>query len=356
MKKMKKMLGLLLVLALTLGMMTACGSSNDNAGGSSAESAGSSEKASLKVALLLTGTINDGSYNQQMYESAEQAKEELGIEFAYTESIALADMQRIVQDYADKGYDLLLANGYDFNDAIMAVADQFPDTKFAIIGGSEGNGSNVASYRHYTPHVGFLAGAIAGLKSETNCVSIIAGMSYPHVVDAVNAFEAGAKYVNSDCEVISGYIESWTDSAKAKEMAAAAIDQNADVIYCSANAAALGAYEACEEANADEKSVYAIGATSDMYDTAPDIIIVSVIQSQGQLALDVINDVLNGDFTGSVKVVGIESDSISLSDWHGHEDWMPDGAMDKIEEIEEGLSDGSLVEEGICPKSTYDVD
>ena len=50
------------------------------------ESAGSSsppENDALRVALLLTGTINDASYNQQMYEAAEQAKELYGIDIAF---------------------------------------------------------------------------------------------------------------------------------------------------------------------------------------------------------------------------------------------------------------------------------
>lgn len=350
---MKKRTSFLLALLLIATLLAGCSTAGEPAESTSPSASGSGEEP-LRVALLLTGTINDASYNQQMFEAGEQAKELYGIELAYTESIALADMQRVVQDYADKGYDLLIANGFDFNDAIMNVAEEFPDTKFAILAGSEANGTNVASYRHYTPHVGFVAGAISALKSQTNVVSIVAGMSYPHVVDAVTAFEAGAKYVNPDCEVISGYIESWTDSAKAKEMTAAAIDSGADMIYCSANAAALGAYEAIEEANDAGKEVYAIGATSDMYDTAPDIMLVSVIQSQGELALDVINDVVDGSFTGSVQVVGIESESIRLSDWHGHDAWMPEGAMDTIDTIIAGLADGSFVEEGICPKSVYD--
>lgn len=349
---MKQRLSLALALVLIAGILAGC--SKNPAPTESAGSSSPPENDALRVALLLTGTINDASYNQQMYEAAEQAKELYGIDIAFTESIALADMQRAVQDYADKGYDLLIANGYDFNDAIMSVAKEFPETKFAIIGGSEGNGSNAASYRHYTPHVGFLAGAISALKSETNVVSIVAGMSFPHVVDAVNAFEAGAKYVNPDCNVITGYIESWTDSAKAKEMTAAAIASGADMIYCSANAAALGAYEAIEEANDAGKKVAAVGATSDMYDTAPDLILVSIIQSQGQLALDVIQDVIEGSFTGGVEVVGIESTSIALSDWHGHESWLPEGAMDTIDTIIAGLEDGSLVKDGICPKSCYD--
>lgn len=350
---MKKRVSSLLALLLIAALLAGCSSGGDTPAESTNPSAAGGE-APLRVALLLTGTINDASYNQQMYESGQQVVEEYGIELAYTESIALADMQRVVQDYADKGYDLLIANGFDFNDAIMSVAEQFPDTKFAILAGSETNGTNVASYRHYTPHVGFLAGAISAMKSQTNVVSIVAGMSYPHVVDAVTAFEAGAKYANPDCEVISGYIESWTDSAKAKEMTAAAIEQGADMIYCSANAAALGAYEAIEEANDAGKEVYAIGATDDMYDTAPDIILVSVIQSQGELALDVINDVMNDSFTGSVKVVGIESHSIRLSDWHGHDSWMPEGSLEEIDTIIAGLTDGSFVEQGICPKSVYD--
>lgn len=360
---MKKFFAMLLALAMLLGL-AACG------GGEAAKTpaptggaqtpaptstAGEDPGSPLKIALLLSGTINDGSYNQQIYDSVKSIESKYDIEYAYTESIVLADMQAVVQDYCDKGYELIIANGYDFNDAIMACSAEFPDVDFAVIGGSDCNGSNVASYRHYTPHVGFLAGALAAMKSETGTVCTFAGMSFPHVVDNVTAFEAGAKYIDPNVNVITGYIESWTDSAKAKEMTAAAIEQNADVVYCSANAAALGAYEAIDEANAAGKAVVAIGATSDMYDTAPNIMMVSIIQSQGALAVDVIEDVINGDFSGDVRVVGIESDSVALSDWHGHDSWLTADELAKVDEIIAGLSDYSLVEQGICPKSCYDT-
>ncbi len=51
-----------------------------------------------------------------------------------------------------------------------------------------------------------------------------------HIKDSVEAFAEGAKYINPDAEVLTGYTESMTDIAKGEEMGMAFIEQGADVL------------------------------------------------------------------------------------------------------------------------------
>ena len=84
-------------------------------------------------------------------------------------------------------------------------------------------------YRFNTPQSGFLAGAVAAMYSENGVVGMIGGSISPYIKDSVEAFAEGAKYINPDAEVLTGYTESMTDIAKGKEMGMAFIEQGADV-------------------------------------------------------------------------------------------------------------------------------
>ncbi|MEL7610121.1 MAG: BMP family protein [Bacillota bacterium] len=359
---MKKIAAIILILAM-LGFVLGCsstdvGNTSTSPENTAAESADIPEQTAepqgpepVKVALLLNGTINDGSYCQFAFEAVRDGVAEFNYEYAYTENIVLADTYSIAANYIDNGYTLLIANGADFSDAFRILSAEFPDVKFGILSGNESAEPNLSDYRCYTPQVGFLAGSIAAMASKSGVVATAAGVAYAHVKDNVAGFEAGAKYINPDITVLTGYIESWSDVAKAKEMSMAYIEQGADVIYCSANAAALGAYEAAEESG----NVLCIGATADMYETSPDTIIVSIIQSQYDIVYSVLKDFFAGTLDGTASVVGVAEGVVRLSDWHGHESWLPEGSLAKIDEILAGLSDLSLVKQGICPKSVYDT-
>lgn len=360
---MKKVTALLLAILLVAVCLPGCASNTNDA--PSANTPGQSDPstppdsdatpapsaAPLKVALLLNGTINDGAYNQYMYEALMAAKDIYGIEAAYTESIQVADAVATVQDYLDKGYQFFVVNS-DFETAVASVAPDFPDAMFSLMSGTKFYEPNIATYRAYTPHTGFVAGALAAMASESGVVGTIGGMAYPHITDSIAAFEAGAKYINPNCTVLSGYIESWTDAVKAKEMALTFVDQGADVIYSNANTASFGVYEAAEE-RGDFKC---IGAMNDMYDVSPDTMMVSVIQSQYDITMAMIDDAVNGNFKAAASIVGVAENVVRISDWHGHESWITAEEHAKVDEIMAGLADGSLVESGICPKSVYDVD
>ncbi|MGI9951463.1 BMP family protein [Moorellaceae bacterium AZ2] len=303
----------------------------------------------FRVAMVLTGPINDAGWNESAYKGLKEAEQKLNIETAYTESVPQPDYETVIRDYADKGYDLIIAHGFEFTDAVKAVSPSFPDTIFAVVNGQDFQEPNMASYRFNTPETGFLAGAVAGLVTKTNVVGMIGGMKFPHIVDSLNGFEAGAKYVNPKVKVLTGYTESWTDIPKGKEMALAMIEQGADVVCCNANQVGLGVIDA-----AKQKNVKAIGYVDDQYNVAPETVVVSAIQSVQDMTLHIIDQAMKGECKPGLYLLGSKEGTIRLSSFHGHEKDLPEGAMSKIEEVVAGIKDGSLKAKGILPKSTFE--
>ena len=46
------------------------------------------------------------------------AKEQFQVETAYSENVAQPDIDAVIRDYADKGYDLIICHGFEFSDPV----------------------------------------------------------------------------------------------------------------------------------------------------------------------------------------------------------------------------------------------
>ncbi len=69
---------------------------------------------------------------------------------------------------ANQGYDLVIGVGFLFEDAIKAVSEEFPDTRFAIVDGFVPDKPNVVSLR-FREHDGSLQfGIIAAMKAQAD--------------------------------------------------------------------------------------------------------------------------------------------------------------------------------------------
>ena len=343
---MKKFLAIVLSAMMALSLV-ACGGSKS--GDSSSDSSSGSSESSLKVAMCLSGDIYDGGWNQSAYEGLKQAEEDYGIEIAYTESIDQVNYESSVRDYAAAGYDLVLCVGAEFADAVSAVGPDFPDVKFADFNGNVAIEPNVASYRYTTTETGFIAGVVSAVLSDSGIVGYIAGSSAAHIQDAIDAFKKGVAYVDSSYQALDACIDSYDDVALAQETAKAMIDQGADVLLGNANTASLGVIQACEEAG-----IKSVGCISDQYEQAPDTVQVSAVQDNATMVNMIVKAVVDGSFEAKVNLYGMDSGAIYLSDWHGHDADVSAEDMQLINDVIDGIKDGSLKEEGILPKTSFE--
>ena len=77
-------------------------------------------------------------------------------------------------------------------------------------------------------------------------VGFIGGMETPPVVRFLSGFEAGLRYVNPDIKVSVAYVGSFTEPAKAKELALGIYDLGADLIMDVAGGGGRGIFDAAK--------------------------------------------------------------------------------------------------------------
>ena len=260
---MKKFFAMLLAICMVAVMLVGCG---DTASSSSNGSDTQSNASDYKVALLLPGSANDKSWNQYGYDALMKVKDELGVEVAYSENVTNVDLQQALRDYASQGYDMIIGHTGGFEDDMIKVAADFPDTKFVCIAGSTGNDVNVTSVDTAPWQYGYAYGWMASGISQTGKVGYItANEGTGTQNNLVGSWKDGVKANNPDTQGTVVYLSDSDDVASAREAALAMISAGCDVVMHELNRAAQGVIDVCRE-----KGVYTIGRSAEDVATAPD--------------------------------------------------------------------------------------
>ena len=122
---------------------------------------------------------------------------------------------------------------------------------------------------------GYLAGALAAQLSETGTIGAVLGTDLvPPVVAFKEGYEAGAKAINPDINIISTYHPggmdvAFTDPEWGAATARQAMDQGADVIFGAGGITGNGALQEVATAAEAGDTVFCIGVDTDQWETLP---------------------------------------------------------------------------------------
>jgi basic membrane protein A and related proteins len=239
---------------------------------------GSSDPAdgSFRVALLTAGPVSDAGWYAGAYEGLLLLRDSLGAEISHQQTRTPADFDEAFRSYASAGYDLVFAHGFEYQDAAMRAGELFPNTTFVVSGGGRFS-ANVVPLIFQLEQGSYLAGMLAAGMSRSGVVGMVGGVAIPPVRGTFVAFEAGARAVNPEVEVLEAYTGSWDDVGAAKEAAVAQLRRGADVLIHNVDAASFGVFQAVREVVEAGGTAWALGMNRDQNDVAPDVILGSAV-------------------------------------------------------------------------------
>ena len=140
---MKKILALLLVLAMALSLVACGGKTEEKAPAANAEAAAPAETASeYKVAMVTDyGDITDQSFNQTTWEACIKFGEENGVAYKYYKPTTNDTAGRVasVELAIAEGYNVIVMPGYAFGGTIAEVSGNYPDVKFIALDVAKGD-------------------------------------------------------------------------------------------------------------------------------------------------------------------------------------------------------------------------
>ena len=197
--------------------------------------------------------------------------------------------------------------GFEFQDAALRIAPQFPRTIYITTSGTATT-RNVVGIEFAFEEASYLAGMMAGTITKTGVIGLIGGTELPPVRRSLASFALGAHATNPNVRTIVSYIGNWDDVSAGKEQAMAQIAQNTDIIFQNADAAGLGVFQAAKES----KGVRVIGCNSNQNNIAPDVTIGSVVIDLPRALLAVAREVKTGKFTPRVISLGLHDNIVRL--------------------------------------------
>ena len=311
---MKKLIALLLAVVMVFGLV-ACGGE--------AESTNQSSEKTYKVAFILNCSISDGGWGTACYSELVAAVEKNdNWEMAYTDNLSQDGYYDAMVAYCNEGFDLIYAPGGEYTDAVLQVAAEYPDVAFAQLNGGEDTpaaavNGNVTSLLPNATEIGWIAGALAGLMTESGTIAFIGGMELTTTLDKYEGFVEAATYVaEKEGKTINAldavYANSYDDSAKGIEFANAMIEQGADVFFGDASAIDSGARQAIDEHNAAAGAVevYDIAQPADYLGQNECIIGSQVTDNSSLIALS-FKAVEDGTFGGEVLYGNLQNGVLS---------------------------------------------
>ncbi len=311
------------ILIAAMGLMTAL-----------ASPAAAAAEQKLKVAAVFETPIEEPWVNQ-IHVALLKARDELGVDYTWSESVKAADFARVMREYAQQGYALVMGDAFGAERIARRVARSFPKVAFAFGSGIGPAEPNFGVFDNWIHEPAYLAGMIAGKLTRSNTVGTVAAMTIPEVNRLSNAFCAGAHEVNPKVRCKFSFIGSFFDPPKAKEAALAQIEQGVDVIY----AERFGVVEA-----AKEKGIAAIGNMSDQSSLAPDTVVTSVVWDMWPTVRQVVRQVQAGIFTsqdfGQFSYMGKRGSY--LAPYHGWESRLPDEVKELVAKRRQEILDGTF--------------
>ncbi|GEM_PF-383537 len=310
---------------------------------------GGGAESTFKVALLTPGPVTDQAWNAAAYRGLLRIKDSLGAQVSHVETKTPADFEENFRQYGAQGYNLLFANGFEYQDVIQRVAPDYPQSIFITTSGDR-TGANWAGIDFRFEDGAYLAGIVAGMMTRTNVIATIGGTDLPPVRRGFAGFAAGARSVNPGVKILSAYIGNWEDASAAKEQTLAQIGRGADVIFQNADAAGLGAFQAVK----DSKGVWILGSNSDQNGVAPTVTLGSVVIDLPHALLMVAQQVRAGLFIPRVITLGAQQQVVKLvlNPTLGPD--IPAQVREAVDSVQRSLALGRLVLH-IDPEATADA-
>lgn len=290
----------------------------------------------FKVALLTTGPVNDGGWNEAAYNGLLSIQSKLGAQISKQENVKDADFEEAFRDYANQGYSLIIGHGDEFSQAAAKVAANFPKTSFVTVGGT-----NIApnlSYIYFATEEGtYLQGMEAGYVTKSGKGGFIGGQEFPPVKAAAQAFANGAVSTHPGFTFRTTYLNSWVDPVAAKGQTQALLNSGCDVIAHNCDAAAKGMFDTAGTV----PGVYTFGVNADENGKAPNVLS-SAFLNIPKAFTDIAATVKNHTFKGSKVMLGLKQHDIVLIDNPKLSKVLTEGQKQNIKAAALKIADGQL--------------
>ncbi len=290
------------------------------------------EPQTFKVAFVYIGPPGDLGWTYEHDRGRQYLEQQLGdkVETATVENVPEGpDAARVIRQYAQQGYNMIFATSFGYMDAMLEVAQEYPDIYFEHCSGYK-TADNMATYfgRMYQPR--YLSGIVAGRMTKSNIIGYVAAHPIPEVIRGINAFTLGVRSVNPDAEVHVVWTNTWYDPVKEREAAVALLDEGADIIAQHQDTTE-------PQKAAQERGALSIGYDSDMRAFVGDTVLTGPVWNWGVYYVKTVQDAINGTWKTHQYWGGMADGVVQLADFSPK---VPQDVRDEVNAAKEKILSG----------------
>ena len=289
----------------------------------------------VSIAGVFSGPTTDADYNALGAKALEDMQSD-SVKIAYSESVEVPDVERVIEEYVSDGYDIVWTHGSQFYEATAAVAKRRPDVTFIaeFDGKPENQPKNVWVLDRNFHTVFYPLGTMAANLTETGNVGYLGGLSLPFSYAEVNAVEQGIADTGNDVELNRVWTGDFNDTIKAQQLTSQLISDGNDVILTSLNLAVVGAFQSVKEE--DPGDAWISVKYTNKSANGPDHYAASVIYDFTQPIEEIRAEIDAGKRSGYYQMNFGTGASIDLGDA------LPDDVHNTVEKAIDGVESGDI--------------
>ena len=296
-------------------------------------------------------TFDDLSFLESCKQGLEKAKSDFNLDVIYDIDTSTNNYYSRIEKFSNQQYDLIIAIGYMWSDAITEASDKFPGSSYVIVDTELATAHiNVASIAFEVDEAAFPAGFLAAwwadtYDSENPATGYVGAMKIPQIKQFCEPFNYGVMWYNQqynrNVDTLGCYAGNFFDFNLGKRLSDSLFNVGADVIFGVGSETGNGALM-----QAKDKSIWGIGVDVDQYYSYPevsDILLTSVMKGLDKVIYGIIKSDMEGSFPGAGVYRGrLANEGVGIAPFHDFNDQIPDSIKTEIESIKVGIMDGSI--------------
>ena len=380
----KKVLAILMCVAMVVSLAAGCGSSGAESSAPAASGSTASETkedapeeaasaSDFKAGIVLVGDENEG-YTYSHIVGIQRALEKLGLteanviwKYSIAEDESCYDA---IVDCINSGCSLVVTNSYGHQSFAQQAAEEYPDVTFVACTGDLAAGSGLDNYKNmfpYTYESRYVSGVVAGMKLKELMdagtvtdpyVGYVGAFPYAEVVCGYTAFLLGIQSIVPEAHMDVQYTNSWYDPTAEGEAANALMSRGCVII--GQHADSTGAPSAVQAAVDAGTVAYSVGYNIDMLSVAPTAALTSAQNNWSVLYQHMLEKLIAGEEVPADFACGYADGAVMISTLG---ESCAEGTQEAVDAAWAGIKDGSLkvfdTSKFTCQPSTdgsYEVD
>lgn len=185
-----------------------------------------------KVGFILSGAFDENGWNGMHYNGMKKACDTLGVELLVKENVKEfnGECKSAIKELVEEGAGLIILSSYNYSEEVKDEIKKYPEISF-YANSSEYHDENMTSYFARMYQARYLAGVVAGMKTESGKIGYVAAMNNNEVNRGISAFAMGVRRVNPTAEVIVAWSGDWDKEEEEKRLAEALVkDEGVDIL------------------------------------------------------------------------------------------------------------------------------